>query len=390
MDESDQKYSDRLFWMVQTVFGVVLGSGLVLHRQVLLHPFDEKNWVAISMLLLIYTTTVWSWMDFSYTSVLNPYSPQQTLERVRVLSDLFIVILYSVLWFSVEAVAGNPTHSLSQLLLGYVAIFVLYLISGYLRILQHGPKASRVKLMWLFLVLHAAVWVIYQRLYPQFSGVGLNLVTLSVLAGLVVLYRTCRRRLASKTRWIGIDVDGVLADQVSPLLPIIKRQLGIELNYEDVKQWDLPVSTTNIAKLIEERHGDEDYVRSLPMHRGAAEIVRNLSKQHRIAVITSRSEKSDVWTKKWLEANQIPFDRFINTKEKHNTTFPVSVLIDDYLRNVTKFLHNTEGRVILFDQPWNRDRDELQKYLADGRLVIVRNWQEVASSLAALLDGKRS
>lgn len=66
------------------------------------------------------------------------------------------------------------------------------------------------------------------------------------------------------------------------------------------------------------------------------------------------------------------------------------MLIDDYLKNVLKFLQNTESRVILFDQPWNRNRDELEPYIANGRLVIARSWREVASFLAALLDGKPS
>src|SRR5688572_5113835 len=101
MDDIDQKYSDRLFWMVQTVFGVVLGGGLTLHRDVLLAPFASGNSVAVLTIVLIYGTTVWSWIDFSHTSLLNPYRPREILEKWRMVCDLLIVILYAGLWFSV-------------------------------------------------------------------------------------------------------------------------------------------------------------------------------------------------------------------------------------------------------------------------------------------------
>lgn len=386
MDELDQKYSDRLFWMIQTVFGVVLGGGLTLHRECLIHPFTAANYVASFALLLVYGTTVWSWIDFSYTSVLNPYRPHDTYERVRILSDLFIVILYAVLWFSVSDVIGKPENSLSVLLFGFLVVFILYFLSGVLRIKQHGPKASRLKLIATFCLVYLTLWFGYNALYNTGGPKStLNLITLGVTAALMVLYRTLRRKEASKSKLIGIDVDGVLADQVSPLLPIIQAEHGISLTYSEVTQWDLPIQNTNIAKLIESKHSDEDYVRSLPVHHGASAVVKALFKRHRIVIITSRAEASDNWTRAWLKANKIPFDEYINTREKHNTNRKLAVLIDDYLKNVSQFLRNTDGKVILFNQPWNKARSELQSFIDEGRLFVAEDWTEVQCQLAILL-----
>jgi hypothetical protein len=55
------------------------------------------------------------------------------------------------------------------------------------------------------------------------------------------------------------------------------------------------------------------------------------------------------------------------------------VLVDDYLGNIREYLAKTNGIAILVDQPWNRDRRDLQKYIKDGRLTVVSDLAEVPS-----------
>ena len=53
------------------------------------------------------------------------------------------------------------------------------------------------------------------------------------------------------------------------------------------------------------------------------------------------------------------------------------VLIDDYTGNVLEFLTNTDGVAVLVDQPWNRERADLESFVKAGRLFVVSNLLEL-------------
>lgn len=114
----------------------------------------------------------------------------------------------------------------------------------------------------------------------------------------------------------------------------------------------------------------------------------NLIRKHMIAVVTSRAQETDIWTKQWLKMNKIPFDKIVHVAEgnKQDTTLELALLIDDYIGNISRFLEKSSGKAILFSQPWNKDYSGLIKYIEEGRLKIVDEWDSVVETVKSLMN----
>jgi uncharacterized HAD superfamily protein len=190
---------------------------------------------------------------------------------------------------------------------------------------------------------------------------------------------------------VGVDLDGVLANQVIGVLPRIKADYGVDLTYDDVVHWRLPIEPTNgreptnIADEIVAAQGDRDYVLTMPVHDGAQQMLDELGLRFRIVVLTARSGDALRWSGDWLQQNHLRFDEVVGSVEAKKSLHGVNALVDDYFGNVEEFLFETPGPAVLVDQPWNRaGRDELNGFADAGRLAIVESLAEVAASLAQL------
>jgi 5'(3')-deoxyribonucleotidase len=183
---------------------------------------------------------------------------------------------------------------------------------------------------------------------------------------------------------VGVDLDGVLADQVTGVLPRILDAYGIDLTYEDVTHWRLPLgSTTDIAKEIVAAQEDRDYVLTMAVHPGAQEMLKSLRARYRIVVLTARAGDALEWSVEWLHAKGLYFDEIAGSKEAKKSLHGVDALVDDYLGNVEEFLTNATGPAVLVDQPWNRDgRDVLDAF--PRRVSIVTSLRDVPKALAGL------
>jgi 5'(3')-deoxyribonucleotidase len=185
---------------------------------------------------------------------------------------------------------------------------------------------------------------------------------------------------------IGVDLDGVLADQIDGVLPRLKERYGIELTYEDVIHWRLPVGPSDIATEIVEALAERDYVESMPVHVGAVAMLDDLGAHFNVVVLTAREGKTLDWSRAWLSNNGLKFDQIVGSTEAKKSRHGVAALVDDYHGNVDEFLRNTRGAAVLVDQPWNRDeRTSLEPYVAAGRLRVVTSLDDVTSSMIELL-----
>ncbi len=385
--------SKRVFWVIQTVFGVVLAKSLFDYKYCILAPFSSEYYLAALGIFLIYLTALWSWIDFSYTTIVYPYRfrRRQLWEPIRFIVDLIIVVMYASMLFSLEILQNDKGADISQLLWGFFIVFFLYWLSGSLRILRYGKRASRSILIIVFGGLYFVIAIVYSILYSYLYSTQGELLNVIFIVGTLVLmisYRLIRYKLGKRTRWIAIDVDGVLANQIEGILPIIKKNYGVDLKYDDVKEWDLKIKDTDIAVIIKSEQKHREYVTSMPMHIGANEGMDKLIRKHMIAVVTSRAPDTDIWTKNWLKANKIQYDEIIHVTEgnKQDTTFELAILIDDYIGNIKQFLENSSGKAILFSQPWNKNHRDLIKYIEEGRLKIVTDWNSVVETVKSLIN----
>jgi 5'(3')-deoxyribonucleotidase len=186
------------------------------------------------------------------------------------------------------------------------------------------------------------------------------------------------RRDETRTGWIAIDVDGVLADHVSHVLPILEPDFQFSATFDQIRVWDFPINATSFGRIIRDNQKLRDFVLSTPVVEGAATSMSALYSMHHIAIVTARPAEANNWTEEWLRINAIPYDVFANLMEgtKHNTPIPCDVLVDDYVVNLREFLKNSPGRGILFSRPWNVDHVDVATFVETNRLQVALDWQD--------------
>lgn len=387
-DQIQEEQSQRIFWVIQTIFSLLLVQSFLDYKNCFLNPFSKQYYLTTIGLFLVYGTVLWSWIDYSYTTIVSPYRfSRGNLERLRFIIDLLVVISYAYLLFSLEDLQIDKTANLFRLFLFLFIVFLLYLGSGFLRIIEYGRRASRIWVITLFATAYLVLTIFYSVLYERINQKEKqNIVFMLIAIFVMACYRIVRSKIASRSKWVAVDIDGVLANQIDGILSKIKKRYNIDLLYDDVKEWDLKIEETDMAQMIWDELKNRKYVLSMPLHRGALEAMNKLISHHKIVIVTARPPESDIWTKQWLSKNKVPFDTYVNMKEgnKHNIDVEVSVLVDDYIMNIQGFLENSDGKAILFSQPWNQNLDHLKYYIDQGRLKVVKNWSCVPCSVKKL------
>jgi uncharacterized protein len=399
--ETDQKVSDQLVVLIQVVFGFVLAQSFSGYATVILSPWEPQNRVAFFALLVIYITTVLSWMDWHLTMALRPYNLNPAaglvrIEQFRVFSDLLIVSIYAFALLSVESLAKDAGGDALKYLWSFSAIFLGYTISGVLRRMSYGSLASSLRPILFFLALYVLLGVsyFYLRRSQHHDATALNAVAISLALLLMLAYRLVRRSVRERNRAnkvaglnIGVDVDGVLANQITGILPRLKRRFNVSLMYEDVTDWRLPVNGSDIAKEILIAMQDSDYLLSMPAHSHARDVVAQLYRSHSIKILTARPPESEPFTRTWLEKSGIQYDSLASVREKEKSLYATDILVDDYLGNIEDYLEETKGVAILVDQPWNRDRASVQTYIDQHRLLVTVGLLEIPKLVAAIRSG---
>jgi len=174
---------------------------------------------------------------------------------------------------------------------------------------------------------------------------------------------------------IAIDVDGVLAEQVIPVLNLIEEKYGVTMQKSDIKSWDEPIPNTNsnIKIEIEESHENDQYVLSMPVIDGARSVVNELKREgHEIYIVTSRVSQSNYATERWLNKNNIKYNKFYNTNGIKKSLIKTDLLIDDYPGNISDFV-SRRRYAILFLQPWNNGH----RCLESDRVFSAHEWTQI-------------
>lgn len=178
---------------------------------------------------------------------------------------------------------------------------------------------------------------------------------------------------------IAIDVDGVLAEQISPALEAIDSDH--HMTKSDIQRWDQPIpeAETNIKEVIEKNLQDMEFVLSMSAISGAIEGMKDLQRLgHSLYIITDRPSSARLATKEWIIQQGIPFDKITHTNGKSKAESDARVLIDDYPKNIDEFAGKSRYG-LLFSQPWN------ESYQLTGRNQYrVRDWTEVVSKINSL------
>ena len=195
-------------------------------------------------------------------------------------------------------------------------------------------------------------------------------------------------KIKNKKPTIGVDIDEVLLDLVTPLTEFHNERYGTTFSRKDFKTYNLG-DTWLCSK--EEAYGKiyeffhSPYFEQIKPFRKSQKVVDFLSKNNELIIITSRPDYIQNKTEKWIERNYPNnFSRMHFTHEwsKNGNTRKkdiclsegVNVLIED---NLDKALGcaSTSIDVLLFDCPWNQKQD-LPK-----EITRIYNWGEILDIL---------
>ena len=170
---------------------------------------------------------------------------------------------------------------------------------------------------------------------------------------------------------VGVDVDGVLADLLSPLFSHMNTMLGTRYTPDHMKDWD-------IAELVPEGRRDEfwdsfgkevrvhDALRPLP---GAVEGMQLLAEVADVYIVTAYLRSAPTWVHdrdRWLaEHFAISDKRIVHTHAKY--TFSAKALVDDKPATVAAWQREFRwGFGVLWDQPYNQSANALATYVGGG------------------------
>ena len=381
---------------VQILFGVVLGSSILVFRDTLF-ALDFKNpsfWALIS----VYITASTSWMGWHQSNVKYPYSESKS-GYLRSVLDALIVATYAALLYFGNTVnksfpANNPivepNNSLFMYLLGFILVFVLYYFSGLVRKAEYGETASKSRLILGHGAFMLAILIYYTLISDDFFNTrSSNLWFFVIVPMLVILsYRWLREWrdmpwTGKKRLKVAVDMDGVLVEQVIPVLQKINSELNLNLSKPMITDWEYAFAKTNIKEEIVKAERDENFIRQMPAMDGAISAVQLISNKCDLIIATSRESISDNWSKCWLQDKNISYKEFINTYRTGKMLSEADVLIDDYVGNIDKFVRSGNGnrQAILFSQPWNHDISKIAEYINNGRVKVAHSWSTVLAIL---------
>ena len=159
---------------------------------------------------------------------------------------------------------------------------------------------------------------------------------------------------------IGIDVDGVLADQVRAVLALMNALYPDTRHvYNDVTHWGglqelYGISETTLLRHMETVWAQHAVGWLIDPHELQGLIRRLHTRGHTVHIISKRTPKSWPYVMGWLCAVPLGVDSIslLSTGSKYD--FPVDIMLDDNPKLAAEaVLHNKH--LFLVDQPWNQE-----------------------------------
>jgi uncharacterized protein len=182
---------------------------------------------------------------------------------------------------------------------------------------------------------------------------------------------------------IALDIDSTLHHYWDLLQRIARDRYGVDLPYEDQRDWGITVLEHDaVVHCVEESHSDENIAAGVP-YPDAVETVREWHHAgHWIHVTSHRRTSTYESTAAWLDRIGMPYDDLHCSFDKVTrcVELGIDVLVDDSPVNLERAL--AEGiRAATIVHPWNRELVE------SGRAIGAGDWFELRERLARLLDG---
>ena len=176
-----------------------------------------------------------------------------------------------------------------------------------------------------------------------------------------------------------LDVDGVLADFLTPALAFVKGVTGKTYQAADMTTWDIfEIIGKEWEQPFFEACNRPGFAASLDVYPGAQEGVARLQEVAEVYIVTSPLNHNPTWTHEregWLLRHfGIPSNRVVHTSAKYLCVG--DALVDDRPLNIRRWNEeHPTGAGLLWDASWNR---------SDKVGVRVRGWSELVNLVSRL------
>jgi hypothetical protein len=180
---------------------------------------------------------------------------------------------------------------------------------------------------------------------------------------------------------IALDIDSTLHPYWDLLQRIVHERYGIDLPYEEQRDWGITVLERDaVIHCVEESHSDENIATGVP-YPGAVETVRRWHDEgHWIHVTSHRRRDAGPATALWLEAIGLPYDDLHCSFDKVTrcVELEIDVLVDDSPVNIVRARDAgiTPATII---HPWNED------LVASEDVIGARDWAGLTEKLDPVL-----
>lgn len=196
-----------------------------------------------------------------------------------------------------------------------------------------------------------------------------------------------RRKAGRRT---GIDLDESAIDFINPFLSFLRRKHGININYNNLRTYNLwengiGRNREEAVRLVDEFYSSSEFD-SVGFIDGARENIIKLAEERRIYFITSRPLKTKEKTAQFIQRNLAETGAEVyhsgdfhsengRTKAEICRSLRIDEMVEDnleYARQCSRYV----GRVFLLNRPWNQENANL-----NGKILRVENWQEILEKI---------
>ena len=179
---------------------------------------------------------------------------------------------------------------------------------------------------------------------------------------------------------IGIDIDGVIVDLVTAMLPLLSEACGRSVCHSDIYCFDIG-KALNIEKQMQDIWTEvysSNMLRAAPPIKGAI-VGLNELREHVIWLVTQRPKSTQKDTERWLRDKKIKYDNleFVYGVAKHSVGKDFDVFLEDNLEQACAIA--VAGiNALLLDQPWN------QSPILPQKCRRVQDWDAIVTHIKTL------
>ncbi len=181
---------------------------------------------------------------------------------------------------------------------------------------------------------------------------------------------------------IALDIDSTLHEYWDLLRRIVKERYGVDLPYEDQRDWGITVLERDaVVHCVEESHSDENILAGVP-YDNAVETVRDWHERgHWIHVTSHRRPQTAEATARWLEQIGMPYDDLHCSFDKVTrcVELGIDVLVDDSPANIARARQAGILPATII-HPWNED------LVGRDGVIGARDWTGLATELEPVLE----